>query len=126
MLKFSLLPLLLLSLSWSFLSFAPSENAQLFGTDDILHVTLKSNFKDILNDRGDERDYHKAIISWDDSLGQKGSLPIRVKVRGNFRRNKNNCAFPPIRLNFDEGTEGTLFAGQNKVKLVTHCQGGAT
>ena len=31
--------------------------------------------------------------------------------------------FPPLRLNFKrDNTEGTLFEGQNKLKLVAHCQ----
>ncbi|MEL7534240.1 MAG: hypothetical protein AAFN10_23245, partial [Bacteroidota bacterium] len=47
---------------------APSENAtSLFTEDDIIHVRLKADFKAILDDRGEERDYHQAIISWDDS-----------------------------------------------------------
>lgn len=110
---------------FGFMGATPSENASsLFDTEDVLHVRLKADFKAILNDRGEERDYHQAVISWNDSLDQQGELPIRVKVRGNFRRSATNCAFPPIRLNFDEGTEGTLFDGQNKLKLVTHCQSG--
>ncbi|MEM6344564.1 MAG: hypothetical protein AAF927_11815 [Bacteroidota bacterium] len=105
----------------------PAENAStLFLEDDIIHVRLKADFKAILDDRGEERAYHQATISWNDSLGHQGELPLRVKVRGNFRRSKANCAFPPLRLNFDDGVEGTLFEGQNKLKLVTHCQSGAS
>ncbi len=51
------------------------------------------------------------------------SLPLTILVRGNFRRNANNCAFPPLYLDFaKKTTKGTLFARQNKLKLVTHCQ----
>jgi hypothetical protein len=51
------------------------------------------------------------------------SLPLTLIVRGNFRRNANNCAFPPLYLDFPKKqTKGTLFDKQNKLKLVTHCQ----
>ena len=33
------------------------------------------------------------------------------------------CEFPPLRFNFSDGdTEQTVFAGQDKLKLVTHCR----
>jgi hypothetical protein len=50
-------------------------------------------------------------------------LPIKIKVRGNFRKNPVNCDFPPLRLNFSRTTVmNTVFMGQDKVKLVTHCR----
>ena len=51
------------------------------------------------------------------------NLPLTLLVRGNFRRNVNNCAFPPLYLDFvKKQTKNTVFAKQNKLKLVTHCQ----
>ncbi|MDX1507526.1 MAG: hypothetical protein R3358_04550, partial [Woeseiaceae bacterium] len=45
---------------------------------------------------------------------------IDVRVRGKSRRRV--CDFPPLRLNFpDDDTAQTIFAGQDKLKLVTHC-----
>jgi hypothetical protein len=35
------------------------------------------------------------------------------------------CPFPPLRLNFTaSGPDGTAFAGEDKLKLVTHCKNG--
>ena len=49
-------------------------------------------------------------------------MPIKVRPRGKSRRDKETCAFPPLRLNFSrKQTMNTLFAGQDKLKLVTHC-----
>lgn len=46
---------------------------------------------------------------------------IKVRVRGKSRRRV--CDFPPLRLNFaSEKKEQTVIAGQNKLKLVTHCR----
>lgn len=45
---------------------------------------------------------------------------IKVRVRGKSRRRV--CNFPPLRLNFaDDDTAQTIFAGQDKLKLITHC-----
>ena len=46
---------------------------------------------------------------------------VQVRVRGKSRLRL--CKFPPLRLNFsDSDTEQTVFAGQDKIKLVTHCR----
>ena len=46
---------------------------------------------------------------------------VQVRVRGKSRL--RICKFPPLRLNFsDSDTEQTVFAGQDKIKLVTHCR----
>lgn len=46
---------------------------------------------------------------------------VRIRVRGKSRIRV--CRFPPLRLNFKKGSaDGTLFADQDKLKLVTHCR----
>jgi hypothetical protein len=46
---------------------------------------------------------------------------IKVKVRGKSRRRL--CSFPPLRINFaTEDTVRSVFEGQDKLKLVTHCR----
>ena len=48
---------------------------------------------------------------------------VKVRARGNSRLRV--CSFPPLRLNFDKDeTAGSVFAGQDKLKLVTHCKRG--
>lgn len=50
---------------------------------------------------------------------------IKVRVRGHSRTRV--CDFPPLRLNFSEkNAEQTVFAGQDKLKLVTHCKSNAS
>ena len=50
-------------------------------------------------------------------------MPVTLSVRGNFRRDGANCRFPPLYLNVPKkAVKHTLFAGQDKLKLVTHCQ----
>ena len=46
---------------------------------------------------------------------------VNVRIRGNSR--VRVCQFPPLRINFERSkTEKTTFAGQDKLKLVTHCR----
>lgn len=48
---------------------------------------------------------------------------LKVKARGNSRMRV--CEFPPLRFNFKKtDTIGTLFEGQDKLKLVTRCKKG--
>jgi hypothetical protein len=47
-------------------------------------------------------------------------LPLQISPRGKSRR--NHCDFPPLWLDFKKKQlDGTIWAGQNKLKLVTHC-----
>ena len=48
---------------------------------------------------------------------------LKVKARGNSRLRV--CEFPPLRFNFKKAdTVGTLFEGEDKLKLVTRCKKG--
>jgi len=96
----------------------------LFGTDDILELRLKGPTQTLFNDRGDDAVYHKMDISYTNEEGEIISIPLKVKTRGNFRRDKSNCYYPPLRLNFSKRKTppNTLFTGQDKIKLVTPCR----
>lgn len=97
--------------------------APLFEGENILPVTITTDFKDLLKDRGEERKSHRGMLSYVNTVGDSVILPVKLKVRGNFRRQKGNCGFPPLRVNFDkDSVAGTVFAHQDKIKLVTHCQ----
>ena len=51
------------------------------------------------------------------------SLPIRLSPRGITRLRKETCQFPPLRVDFTSAPPaGSLFAGQRRLKLVTHCR----
>jgi hypothetical protein len=95
----------------------------LFTDEEVLQVKLVTDYQKLLRDRGDEREYHPATLSYTDSTGGITTLDLKVMVRGNRRRDPKVCRFPPIMLNFTRKTmpKGTIFAKVNKVKLVTHC-----
>ncbi len=59
-------------------------------------------------------------LRWTDPNDTRREVSVKVRVRGNFRR--ENCANPPFRLNFKKKeVQNTLFAGQDKLKLVRPC-----
>jgi hypothetical protein len=100
-----------------------SRVSPLFASDELLEVRIETNLKALLKDVGAEREYHPARFSYVGEGGDSVHFQLKIKSRGYFRRNPRNCNCPPLRLNFKAGTmKGTLFEGQNKIKMVTHCQ----
>ncbi len=101
----------------------------LFKSDDLLNIDLYSDFKEIIDTRwyedsvrGGETEYYEAKILYGEE-GSQVEIPLRIKARGQFRRNPKYCKFPPLMLNFKKKeVEGTLFEGQDKIKMVTFCQ----
>jgi len=95
----------------------------LFDAHDLLELTLKANFDTIFKDRGNDRTYHPATLTFLAEESSFVSLDIKIKTRGKTRLRTGNCDFPPLRLNFKKKqVEHTLFANQDKLKLVTHCR----
>jgi len=94
----------------------------LFASHELLNITLRGDFKTILDDIGDERTEHTAMLEYVEN-GDTVVLNVKIMTRGNFRRDDDNCVFPPLKLNFiKKQVKGTLFDGMDKVKLVTHCR----
>lgn len=94
-----------------------------FESEDIINITVKADFTAVRADRDrTNNDYHQATIlmpEGDDTL----HIPVQIKTRGNFRLKSENCDFPPLRFNFKtRDVLKTVFEGQDKLKLVTHCR----
>ena len=93
-----------------------------FDQDEILQVTIATDYATLLADIGEERQQHEGIISYAEN-NQTVTVPLKLKTRGKFRRDSSNCNFPPLRLNFaKKENAATIFRDLDKVKLVTHCQ----
>jgi hypothetical protein len=94
----------------------------LFDTDSVLVFSLKTNLRALTKDRGEKPIEHAAVLNYRDDK-ENDTIPLTLKVRGNFRRSRVNCPFPPLLIDFPKKkTKNTLFAHQNKLKLITHCQ----
>jgi hypothetical protein len=93
-----------------------------FSTNDILRLTIKGDIKSLINDVGEERNEHPTIVEYVEN-NDTIRLNVQIETRGNFRRSKANCNFPPLSLNFKKKeVKNTLFDDINKIKLVTHCK----
>ncbi|MBN2597522.1 MAG: hypothetical protein JXR82_12115 [Marinifilaceae bacterium] len=96
----------------------------LFKNEKLLEFELKTNLSSLLNDISEDRKYHKSelqLIENDKQIGDR--IDVEVMTRGNFRRRKQNCDFPPLRFKLPvERMVGTEFEGQSKLKYVSHCQ----
>jgi hypothetical protein len=94
----------------------------LFASDEVFSITLTGPIFAIANDHGNEPKVRPAELSVVGADGAQHTITIGLQPRGHSRRNPDACDFPPLRLDFPkQGTEGTLFVGQNKLKLVTQC-----
>ena len=59
--------------------------------------------------------------------GSNETLPVAISARGITRRNSLTCSFPPLRLDLGaKPAPGSYFAGQRRLKLVTHCRNDAS
>ncbi len=99
-------------------------NDQLFKNQSIINISLSGNISDVLADRGDDPKYHSLLLKYINN-DKQDSINIRVKARGHFRRAKGTCLYPPLWLNFNRDSipSSSPFYGQEKLKLVTPCQG---
>ncbi len=89
--------------------------APLFEDNAVLEVTLRGPLGSVFADFED-RTQRPFIIE-----AESVEYPVKVRLRGKSRLRV--CEFPPLRLNFRrEDIAQTIFEGQNKLKLVTHCR----
>jgi len=104
---------------------ATSEVGILFTSDELLNLTIEAPLRSIFRERGQESEDHDATLRYDGPDGVEVALEIGLKTRGKFRLQRSTCNFPPLRLNIRTSlAENTLFEGQDRLKLVTHCQDG--
>lgn len=98
--------------------------APLFTSHDPLTFTIEAPLNTIFKDRGAERRERDSKLIVPGTDGQPVRLAVDIRTRGKTRAERRICEFPPLRLDFDTAGRGTVFEGQNALKLVTHCQDG--
>ncbi len=89
----------------------------LFDDPSVLEIHLSGPLRAISRDRkANERPEYPFVLTVDGV-----ELPVDIRLRGKSRTVV--CPFPPLRLDFAaNATAGTVFEGQDKLKLVTHCK----
>jgi len=103
---------------------AQSAGSGLFDSDAPLRLRFAGDLRTLVNDRDSlESTYHPFTLTYQVGDSAPVSVPVELRTRGHWRRQEHHCDFPPLRLNVPRGkVAGTLFAGQDKLKLATPCQ----
>ncbi len=105
---------------WCLFSYVIAVGAQataspLFDDNSVIDVELIGPIGSLVADKKDDTELPFVLIA--NGVEHR----VKVRVRGNSRLRV--CKFPPLRFNFSgSDTERTVFAGQDKLKLVTHCR----
>ena len=101
-------------------SAAPAVPA-MFSSDDLIEFTIETDYGALRGDRSQESEYQEAMLRLINDAGVEQAIDIRVRTRGIFRL--ENCRFPPMRVDVPRTrVGGTIFDGQNGLKLVSHCR----
>lgn len=90
----------------------------LFASDQAIRITIQAPIGSLMRNR----DFEGAVAgTLTDPAGLK--LPASFALRGITRRTSEICDFAPLRVTFSaRPPAGSLFDGQDKLKLVTHCR----
>ena len=101
-----------------------NDSSPLFGSQETLAITIEGPISTMVSERSND-EYYQGLLRYRDANDAEHTLDLQFRTRGNFRRRTSTCRFPPVRLNLKKKqVEGTLFEGQNFLKLVTHCRPG--
>ncbi len=102
----------------------PKPMAPLFLSSETLKLEINGPLDELFRMRERvSREWLDGSMTITHADGQVETIPVRLSTRGRFRLQRTTCQFPPIRIRFrNRETAGTLFEGQDRMKIVTHCQ----
>lgn len=96
-----------------------NQSNELFFSNDPLPIKLSYSNK-VLRKETNDSTYIDSEISFRNADGTWDTLEMKIRARGNYRR--ENCFFPPVKLKITKSSsEGTIFEGNKKLKLVLPC-----
>ena len=114
--------LLLVSLCGSGAAFGQGD--PLFTSHEPLELLVEMPMKPLLEDAKDRPEVEGSLRFRDPTAGDV-AIDMTMTTRGRSRL--DHCYFPPLKINIKRGqADGTVFEGQNKLKIVTHCRNGET
>jgi len=94
---------------------SPLHAKSLFEGDSLLEIELTGPLGSLIENKNEPDEWPAKLRL------EAHELDVLLRARGNSR--KRICDFPPLRLNFKTSDiAGTLFEGQDKLKLVTLCR----
>ena len=94
---------------------SPLHAGSLFEDDSPLEIELTGPLWSLVKNKKERKEWPFRLRS------ETHELDLLLRARGNSRMRV--CDFPPLRFNFNRSdTAGTVFEGQDKLKLVTRCR----
>lgn len=101
-------------------SIAPAAaQTPLFSEHSELEILIEGPITTLVRRAANNTDPVPAVLS---VAGHPQRWDIQLEPRGFSRRTFGICAFPPLRIDLPSGVDGTLFDGQNRIKIVTRCR----
>lgn len=98
----------------------PEPPKPLFASDEIVRITIRGPVDTIAKAAEESQATYPGTVT---VAGTSDALPVQLAQRGITRRKGDVCQFPPLRVTFNQPpAAGSLFAGQRRLKLVTHCR----
>lgn len=95
----------------------------LFSSTEPIELVLQMDMQKVLNDKSEDPEYVPAKLIYKHDANKIRVFNIKIKARGQTRRISDICEFPPLKINFEkESTKNTVFDGQDKIKMMTHCR----
>lgn len=95
---------------------APGMPSRLFASDVPIHVTIQGPLSTLASNRNSPP-LPGTLIA--DGV----TYPVTLSPRGIFRRSKETCDFPSLKVDFPQpAPAGSLFHGQHDLKLVAFCK----
>jgi len=103
-------------------SLGHAQDDPLFASAEPLAVTLEMPMNIVVGQAEDKPEVD-GILRFVDVDGIEAEIEMSMTTRGRSRL--EYCYFPPLKINIKKKqAKGTLFSGQNKIKIVTHCRNG--
>lgn len=102
---------------------SPLHAQPLFKSDSVLEITITANMRDLLRERDSTKlRWFGAEFTYADGTGTS-TVPVELRARGHFRRQRGNCDFPPLMVKLPKAdAKGTVLQGNPRVKLATPCR----
>lgn len=103
---------------------APQPATPMFADNTPIHLVVRGPLQSIIHAASDSNTPQAGTVSL--VGGSNESLAVAISARGITRRMSVTCSFPPLRLDLAAKPGATsYFAGQKRLKLVTHCRDSA-
>lgn len=103
--------------------FAQAAPKPLFASDAPIRITIQGPVSNIARNAARTTAPQAATLTM---ASPAETHPIRLAARGLSRRTGGICSFPPLRVEFAQPpAASSVFVGQKRLKLVTHCNSGA-